>query len=86
MKQEKDVKNNYNKIFIVNRLSLVKPEKAQQIEDMIIQNGTMGAYKEKITEDQLIGYLEQFNTQPKTTIHFKRKIDDEEDDDDLAGL
>ena len=53
---------------------------------MIIQNGAMGAYKEKITEDQVIGYLEQFNTQPKTTIHFKRKIDDEDDDDDLAGL
>ena len=84
MKQEKDV--NYLIYYIVNRLSLVKPERAQQIEDMIIQNGAMGAYKEKITEAQVIGYLEQFNTQPKTTIHFKRKIDDEDDDDDLAGL
>ena len=45
MKQEKDV--NYFIYYIVNRLSLVKPERAQQIEDMIIQNGAMGAYKEK---------------------------------------
>ena len=47
----------------------------------------MGVYKEKITEDQLMQYLEQFNDKPTTRIQFKRKIDDEEDDDDdLAGL
>jgi hypothetical protein len=43
----------------------------------------MGVYKEKITEDQLIGYLEQFNDKPTTSISFKRKIDDDEDDINL---
>lgn len=47
----------------------------------------MGAYKEKITEDQLIGYLEQFSEAPTTTIKFKRKnFDSDNDDDDLEGL
>lgn len=69
----------------LNRLALVKPEKAKQIEDMLLQNGAMGVYKQKITEEQLIGYLEQLNDEPKTTIQFKRKIEDD-DDDDLAGL
>ena len=46
----------------------------------------MGAYKEKISEDQLIGLLEGFNDQHETKIKFKRKIDEDEDYDDLAGL
>ncbi|MCQ2816529.1 MAG: hypothetical protein MJ252_04595 [archaeon] len=45
----------------------------------------MGAYKEKITEDQLIGYLEQLNDAPTTSITFKRKVESD-DEDDLAGL
>ena len=70
----------------MSNLSLVKPEKARQVEDMIIRNMQMGAYKEKISEGQLIGLLEEFNDQQETKIKFKRKIDEDEDDDDLAGL
>ena len=45
---------------------------------MIIRNGTAGAIKDKVTEDMLISYLENFQDQQTTTITFKRKIDDED--------
>jgi DNA-binding TFAR19-related protein (PDSD5 family) len=51
---------NFN-IILVSRLALVKPEKAQKIEDMIIQNISMGTIKSKIDETMLIQYLEQLN-------------------------
>ena len=44
---------------------------------MIIRNGTAGAIRDKVTEDMLISYLENFQDQQTTTITFKRKIDDE---------
>ena len=53
---------------------------------MIIRNGMAGAVKEKVTEEMLISYLESFQDKTTTTITFKRKIDDEEDDIDLEGL
>ena len=54
---------------------------------MIIRNGTAGAIRDKISEEMLISYLENFKEQPETTITFKRKIDDEDDlDADLEGL
>ena len=68
-------------------MKLVRPEKAKAIEDMIIRNGTAGAIKDKISEDTLITYLENFKDEQQTTITFKRKIDDEDDiDADLEGL
>ncbi len=57
----------YNIINIVNRLSLVKPEKAQKIEDVIIQNVSMGTIKSKIDETTLIQYIEQFNEVDKSS-------------------
>ena len=54
---------------------------------MIIRNGTAGALKDKVSEEMLISYLENFQEQQTTTITFKRKIDDEDNiDDDLEGL
>ena len=41
------------------RIALVKPEKARAIEDMIIGAARRGALKEKVSEDSLIGLLEQ---------------------------
>ena len=49
----------------MSRLALVKPEKAQKIEDMIIQNISMGTIKTKIDEPTLIQYLEQLNEMDK---------------------
>ena len=54
---------------------------------MIIRNGMAGAIRDKISEDTLISYLENFQDEQTTTITFKRKIDDEDDiDADLEGL
>ena len=73
--------------MIVNNVKLVRPEKAKAVEDMIIRNGMAGTVREKVTEDMLISYLENFRDQPETTITFKRKIDDDDDlDADLEGL
>ena len=54
---------------------------------MIIRNGMAGAIRDKVNEDMLISYLENFQDQPTTTITFKRKIDDDDDlDADLDDL
>jgi hypothetical protein len=53
---------------------------------MIIQNVSMGAIKSKIDEPTLISYIEQFNEVDKpstTTIKFKRKVCDSDDDLDF---
>ena len=72
---------------IVNNVKLVRPEKAKAVEDMIIRNGMAGVVRDKVTEDVLISYLENFQDKPATTITFKRKIDDDDDlDADLEGL
>ena len=71
----------------MNNVKLVRPEKAKAVEDMIIRNGMAGVVREKVTEDMLISYLENFQDKPATTITFKRKLDDDDDlDDDLEGL
>ena len=71
----------------MNNVKLVRPEKAKAIEDMIIRNGMAGAIRDKVSEDTLISYLENFQEPKTTTITFKRKIEDEDDiDDDLEGL
>ena len=79
--------NNKYFIIIVNNVKLVRPEKAKAIEDMIIRNGTAGAIRDKVSEDMLISYLENFQDKQTTTITFKRKIDEDDDlDADLEGL
>ncbi len=52
---------------------------------MIIRNGMAGAVREKVTEDMLISYLENFQDKT-TTITFKRKVDDDDLDIDLDDL
>ena len=76
-----------NIFILVNNVKLVRPEKAKAIEDMIIRNGSSGAIQNKVSEDMLISYLENFQDQQTTTITFKRKINDDDDlDVDLEGL
>ena len=69
----------------MNNVKLVRPEKAKAVEDMIIRNGMAGAVREKVTEDMLISYLENFQDKT-TTITFKRKVDDDDLDIDLDDL
>ena len=70
------------------RLALVKPEKAKQIEEIIIQNASSGRIVTKLDENQLIGYIEQVNqiSQQNNTVTFKRKVCDSDDSLDLDGI
>ncbi len=55
---------------IVSRISLVRPDRAAQVENSLIKMATSRQLSGKITEKQLIQMLEQFSeqTKPKTKI------------------
>jgi hypothetical protein len=52
--------------FKVNRIKLVKPEKAQGVEDMIIRAAQMGTLGGVVDEQRLIALLEQIQQQTET--------------------
>ena len=68
----------------MNSIALVKPERAEQIEGMLIQMAQSGQIRGKIEEAQLVDLLGQISqkTQKKTTITFQRKRTDLDDSDD----
>lgn len=43
----------------MSRIGLVKPQKARQITDLLIRMAQQGQIRGRITEDQLIGLLDQ---------------------------
>lgn len=43
----------------VSRISLVKPQKAQGITNLLIQMAQSGQIRQRVNEEQLIGLLEQ---------------------------
>ena len=45
----------------LSRIAIVKPEKAQALENMILQAAQRGQLGGKVTEDSLIKMLEQIN-------------------------
>lgn len=47
------------RVGIVSRIGLVKPQKARQITDLLIRMAQQGQIRGRITEDQLIGLLDQ---------------------------
>eukprot|EP00899_Mesostigma_viride_P002289 jgi/Mesvir1/12060/Mv00346-RA.1 len=67
----------------LSRIALVKPDKARGIEDMIIRAAQAGRIGERISEDRLIGMLEQLNeTQgrgPKVTMVRRKSAFDDDD-------
>eukprot|EP00347_Sterkiella_histriomuscorum_P010914 403374441 len=71
----------------LNNIAVVKPEKAEKLEMILIQNAQRGVFQGKVTEKQLIDVLEQINQKEQTeapTIQFKRKRFDDDDLDDLG--
>mmetsp|Transcript_41175 Transcript_41175/g.74065 ORF Transcript_41175/g.74065 Transcript_41175/m.74065 type:complete len:132 (-) Transcript_41175:162-557(-) len=67
----------------LSRISLVKPDKARGVENMLIQmaqRGQLGG--SKVSEEQLIGMLEQINekSSSKTKITIQRRRNVLEDD------
>mmetsp|Transcript_2976 Transcript_2976/g.5634 ORF Transcript_2976/g.5634 Transcript_2976/m.5634 type:complete len:133 (-) Transcript_2976:301-699(-) len=67
----------------LSRISLVKPEKARKVEDMILSMASRGQIGERVSENQLIGWLEQINekseTKTKVVVSRRRNIMDDDD-------
>jgi len=62
------------------RVSMVKPEKAKAVEDMILRAGQSGQLAAKVDEKQLISFLEKLSekkTETKITIQ-RRKYDEDD--------
>ncbi|UJR33246.1 hypothetical protein I4U23_020701 [Adineta vaga] len=60
----------------LNTISLTKPEKGRMVEDILLQNARRGAFGGgKISEEQLIGLLEQVSkaTEKTTKVNFDRR-------------
>lgn len=71
----------------LNTIAVTKPEKAQMVENFIVQMVRSGQLQgQKLSEQALIGILEQVSssTQKKTTVKFdRRRINLDSDDDDF---
>ncbi|XP_034045128.1 programmed cell death protein 5 [Thalassophryne amazonica] len=69
----------------LSNLALVKPEKANAVENYLIQMARVGQLGGKITEPGLIEILEKVSqqTEKKMTVKFNRRrvMDSDEDDD-----
>uniref|UniRef100_A0A3B3Z5Y3 Programmed cell death protein 5 n=1 Tax=Periophthalmus magnuspinnatus TaxID=409849 RepID=A0A3B3Z5Y3_9GOBI len=69
----------------LSNLALVKPEKAKDVENYLIQMARLGQLGGKISESGLIEILEKVSqqTQKKTTVKFNRqRVMDSDDEDD----
>ncbi|KAM3626192.1 uncharacterized protein V6R79_024360 [Siganus canaliculatus] len=69
----------------LSNLALVKPEKANAVENYLIQMARFGQLGGKISESGLIEILEKVSqqTEKKTTVKFnRRRVMDSDDEDD----
>lgn len=68
----------------LNSIALVKPEKAKQLEGMLINMARSGQLSEKMSEEQLVKVLEQISqSKQKTKVNFqRRRVMDSDDEDD----
>ena len=67
----------------MNRIKIVKPEKAQAVESRLIQMARSGKLKDKVSDEQLTGLLESIaGGEEKTKVVMKRRTYFEEDSDD----
>uniref|UniRef100_A0A3B3CZE5 Programmed cell death protein 5 n=1 Tax=Oryzias melastigma TaxID=30732 RepID=A0A3B3CZE5_ORYME len=70
---------------ILSNLALVKPDKANAVENYLIQMARFGKLGGKISESGLIEILEKVSqqTEKKTTVTFnRRRVMDSDDEDD----
>lgn len=67
----------------VHRVSLVKPEKAKQVEDSILQRAQRGMVREKVTEDVVIQMLQSGSENVRSrasSVTFRRRDLDDDDE------
>lgn len=73
-------------MFLVNTLSLGKPEKGKMVESMLIRMAQTGQIRGKIGESDFIQILESVNSQipqSKTSVKFDRRraaLDSDDED------
>ncbi|EOQ99221.1 hypothetical protein J056_002346 [Wallemia ichthyophaga EXF-994] len=71
----------------LSRIALVKPEHSERIKDMLIKMAKSGQIRSQVTEQQLVGLLDQVSSvvpsasASKITFNRKQVIDDEDDFD-----
>ncbi|KAL0246842.1 hypothetical protein GEMRC1_008048 [Eukaryota sp. GEM-RC1] len=65
----------------LNRIALVKPEKAQQLENMILHLTQTNKHVGSFPDSKLVQLLEQLDTKTQTSIRVKRRTAFDEDDD-----
>jgi len=76
-------------------MKLVRPDKARAVEDSLIRAATTGALKQKVSEEQLVAMLGQYEESQsggggaKKGITIQRRkygMDDDDDDDNDDDL
>mmetsp|Transcript_3684 Transcript_3684/g.10649 ORF Transcript_3684/g.10649 Transcript_3684/m.10649 type:complete len:138 (+) Transcript_3684:99-512(+) len=74
----------------LNRLGIIKPEKKQQLENVLLNLMQNGQIQEKMSDTALVQLIEKVDTQLKpaaTSVKFQRKRRDDSDSDiDLDNL
>ena len=70
----------------LGRISLVKEEKAREIENSLLQMAMRRQISGKVTEEQLIDMLEKTTETAKSTVKVVRRRSIDSDEDDLDGL
>ncbi|OLL22658.1 hypothetical protein NEOLI_002463 [Neolecta irregularis DAH-3] len=71
----------------LSRISIVKPERARAVEDLIIQSAQQGRLRSRVSEKELIDLLDQISKQESNKreakiVYTRRTIADENEDDD----
>ncbi|KCV67738.1 hypothetical protein H696_05847 [Fonticula alba] len=68
----------------LNRIAVVRPDKARGVEDLLVKMAQSGRLGGRVSEQQLVGMLEQISEQTgstrETKIKFSRRGDDDDDD------
>lgn len=70
----------------LRRIALVKPDRAQGVEDLIMRMAKSGQIRQRISEQELVGLLEEISGQQAVekekigTIRNLRRADDSDDD------
>ena len=74
----------------LNRIGLVKPDKQQRLEELILANVQRGGIRQKIDEGTFVNLLQQIErseaAETSKTIQFKRRAFDDDSDIDLDNL
>lgn len=70
----------------LNRIALVKADKARALEDALIQAAMQGRIGSKVSEEQLIKMLEQQPAAEQPSLKIIRRKGFDDDDDDLSDF